>query len=217
MAFCDSSVDPNDVNSITVVHNWPGTSGNATKEKVPSEIAYGNFKDGETELWGGSIPPNAARHVWLKLRLDEATQREELDLFNQLSHHIESLDIENQDPCDDNPPDPPGKQPVDMITDYLRGVNSHVLRVLNQRHTPSLLRSMAFEVVVTVPAVWSDRAKDLTFKAVTRAGFGEHEFQISMVAEPEAAAIYVMKDLGMGVRGGGIQVRDIATPKWRCY
>jgi hypothetical protein len=108
-----------------------------------------------------------------------------------------------------------------MITNYLRGVNNHVVKVLEQQFTSSLLRTMAFEVVVTVPAVWSDRAKDLTFKAVKGAGFGSYEFQVSMIAEPEAAAIYTLKALKAEEAGSrrdepndsDIQVGDSATPE----
>jgi hypothetical protein len=205
-----------DVNSIQLVHNWPGTSGNATKEKVPSQIAYGNFQDGETKLWGGMIPPNVPRHVWLKLRLDEANLQHELHLWHFLQGGMESLDLESEED-DDNPPSYPGKRPVDMITDYLRGVNNHVVKVLEQQFTSSLLRTMTFEVVVTVPAVWSDRAKDLTFKAVKGAGFGSYEFQVSMIAEPEAAAIYALKALKAEEAGSDksndIQVGDSTAPE----
>jgi len=211
-------VNPDDVNTIQIVHNWPGPSGNATKEKVPSQIAYGSFQDGETELWGGSIPPNVPRHVWLKLRLDEVILLDELQLWRLLHGGMESLAIGSPED-NDNPPCPPGKRPVDMITDYLRSVNNHVVKVLEQQFTSSLLRTMAFEVVVTVPAVWSDRAKDLTFKAVKEAGFGSYEFQVSMIAEPEAAAIYTLKALKAEEAGrdepsdSDIQVGDSATPE----
>ncbi|KAF8249042.1 actin-like ATPase domain-containing protein [Wilcoxina mikolae CBS 423.85] len=208
-AYSDSSLSPDDVHSIQIVHEWPGTGSNTTKEKVPSQIAYGNFHDGETEAWGFLIPPNVKRHSWLKLRLDKAIEWPELQFWRFITGGIENLDLgEKEDDSDDNPPAPPGKRPVDMITDYLRGVNNHAIKCLEKQFGTPLLKTMAFEVVVTVPAVWSDRAKDLTYKAVGQAGFGSYKFQMSMVTEPEAAAVYTLKALKAETGGSSIQVGD---------
>lgn len=48
------------------------------------------------------------------------------------------------------------------------------------------------QFVLTVPAVWSDSAKDATLKAAEKAGMGKrHELQL--ISEPEAAAVYTLK------------------------
>jgi molecular chaperone DnaK (HSP70) len=42
--------------------------------------------------------------------------------------------------------------------------------------------------IITVPAIWSDMAKNLTRKAASRAGFPDDK--ITLITEPEAAALY---------------------------
>lgn len=42
--------------------------------------------------------------------------------------------------------------------------------------------------VLTVPAIWSDKAKELTTQAATRAGLQKEN--LILITEPEAAAIY---------------------------
>ena len=48
------------------------------------------------------------------------------------------------------------------------------------------------EFVLTVPAVWSDSAKDATLKAAEQAGLGNRH-ELKLISEPEAAAVYTLK------------------------
>ncbi|KAF3905023.1 hypothetical protein AA313_de0204483 [Arthrobotrys entomopaga] len=68
---------------------------------------------------------------------------------------------------------------------------------------------MRKQLVVTVPAVWSERAKNLTLSAVRRAAFDADK--ISLVAEPEAAAIYTLKGIREGPNCDQIQLGDVFT------
>jgi molecular chaperone DnaK (HSP70) len=45
------------------------------------------------------------------------------------------------------------------------------------------------ETILTVPAVWSEKAKSDTIQCAHRAGFGELD-KIRIITEPEAAAVY---------------------------
>ena len=45
------------------------------------------------------------------------------------------------------------------------------------------------EYILTVPAVWSDKAKSDTLQCASKAGFGSTS-KIRLITEPEAAAIY---------------------------
>lgn len=45
------------------------------------------------------------------------------------------------------------------------------------------------EAIITVPAVWSDKAKADTLQCAHRAGLGDLD-KIRMITEPEAAAVY---------------------------
>lgn len=51
--------------------------------------------------------------------------------------------------------------------------------------------SMRFEYVITVPAIWSDQAKDLTKFCAKKAGIGDAK----LITEPEAAMVHVLKDM----------------------
>lgn len=48
------------------------------------------------------------------------------------------------------------------------------------------------QFVLTVPAVWSDSAKDATLKAAEKAGMGNRH-DLKLISEPEAAAVYTLK------------------------
>jgi molecular chaperone DnaK (HSP70) len=67
-------------------------------------------------------------------------------------------------------------------------------------------------LVVTVPAVWSDGAKDRTMQAVYQAGFNEIQFpklkRVVTATEPEAAAIYTIKSLSGSVQDDQFKVGD---------
>jgi hypothetical protein len=83
------------------------------------------------------------------------------------------------------------------VTDFLSGVRAHLQSVLEARFG-TILNGLRREVVITVPAGWSEKAKNLTYKAVCNAGFNVEKTKISMITEPEAAAIYILRDLEDG-------------------
>ncbi len=73
---------------------------------------------------------------------------------------------------------------------------------------------------ITLPAIWSDEAKDATLKAAKRAGFGNRPYdEVFTIAEPEAAAIATLKRYS----GSGsdvlnpVKVRFAILPKNEIY
>ena len=50
------------------------------------------------------------------------------------------------------------------------------------------------DFVLTVPAIWSDAAKQKTEQAAIKAGMG-NEHKLQLISEPESAAVYVLKNL----------------------
>lgn len=58
-------------------------------------------------------------------------------------------------------------------------------------------RHVRIDLVITHPAEWSEAAKSRTFQAVWQAGFNSDNFptlgRITMVSEPEAAALYTFR------------------------
>ncbi|KAF7905182.1 uncharacterized protein EAF01_005703 [Botrytis porri] len=66
---------------------------------------------------------------------------------------------------------------------------------LRRQMTDLTFENTPIECWVTLPAVWSDEAKDATLKAAKNAGFGNRPGDnIYTIAEPEAAAIATLKE-----------------------
>ncbi|KAI9776186.1 MAG: hypothetical protein M1839_000507 [Geoglossum umbratile] len=203
VAYSESSGTLWDIQLIT---DWPGPFSHTVKEKVPSQVAYGQFEDSPYSwgTWGYLIPPTAPRQCWTKLQLDarSKTLQELQILLACLSNDSRSLNLDNKKD-DGGPPASPGREPVEIVTDYLTGIKDHVLDNLRIDCGSTLFEKLVLDVVLTIPAVWSDKAKDLMFQAVTRSGFVGDKGRIKMITEPEAAATYTLK---AGVMRGDIKV-----------
>ncbi|TVY15152.1 Heat shock protein [Lachnellula arida] len=60
--------------------------------------------------------------------------------------------------------------------------------------TAATFKITPMECWITLPAIWSDEAKDATLAAAKKAGFGNREGdEVFTIAEPEAAAIATLK------------------------
>ncbi|KAJ6153673.1 hypothetical protein N7470_006632 [Penicillium chermesinum] len=155
---------------IEVIQKWPD-GRNRSLQKVPSCLTYGT----SAVNWGyqvnDEVHPNAIRG--LKLLLNDSkpvTYRPSIEAKS----HLKSL----------------GKSTVDAIADYLRALVGHAKEILRRRFD-SALDIMEIQYILTVPAVWSDKAKDLTMQAGCRAGIPRA--QLSLLSEPESAAIYAIR------------------------
>lgn len=159
--------------------------------------------------WGQEINHKTKGvHALMKLRLDETGKKsKQLKLLLAfLTSNFEGLNIDDLESDDeDAPPEYPGKDTVDIVADYLTRLRDHVWRELRNTYM-STFDVLAKELVITVPAVWSERAKDQTLKAVTRAKFDTSK--IIMVTEPEAAAIYSLKEMRDGAMRDEVKVGD---------
>ncbi|OOF96507.1 hypothetical protein ASPCADRAFT_145022 [Aspergillus carbonarius ITEM 5010] len=79
----------------------------------------------------------------------------------------------------------------EVVTDYLRALREHILKMLENK-IGSTFDSKSLEYVITVPAIWSEKAKMATLSCAKNAGFGETS-EIRIVSEPEAAAIHTLR------------------------
>ena len=143
----------------------------------------------------------------MKLQLDERMRTSVR--FRQLMQFVEDLSLDDNDddpsyPDNDGPPRYPGKDTVDVVTDYLTCIREHAWGHLERVYGTTFFNSMKKDLVVTVPAVWSERAKDLTMNAVAAAEFGADKTWL--VTEPEAAAIYTLKCMSEGPLRGDLGV-----------
>ena len=65
---------------------------------------------------------------------------------------------------------------------------------LAKRMSEQILKVTQIGFWFTMPAIWSDEAQYATKAAAEQAGFGEREHdRISMIREPEAAALSALK------------------------
>ncbi|KAL2824383.1 hypothetical protein BDW59DRAFT_180259 [Aspergillus cavernicola] len=166
------------VDEVEVLNKWPG-GGNRTSAKVPSTISY---YDGEKVRWGYQIGPLTEACRGLKLLLDDG-QRTAYPPAITSKSLLEKY----------------GKDVVQVTADYLSQLIAEVGQVL-QRRLGVPTKSMDLKFMLTVPAVWSDKAKDATLRAAVEAGAAAEN--VSLVSEPEAAALYTLH---------AIQPNSIAT------
>ena len=78
----------------------------------------------------------------------------------------------------------------DAVTDYLRSLRRHAVNVLASK-VGRAFDSMPLEFVITVPAMWSEKAKVATLACAERAGLGSTS-KIRIISEPEAASMHAI-------------------------
>lgn len=81
---------------------------------------------------------------------------------------------------------------VQVVTDYLKYLVEYAKSVL-QRRFGIPAKDMDLRFTLTVPAVWSDTAKDRTLNAAIQADIRPQD--ITLVSEPEAAALYTLRSI----------------------
>ena len=114
---------------------------------------------------------------------------------------------------------------VEVASDYIKAIFEHALAEIEADVLdPSFLDGYKKAFVLTVPAVWSDKAKDMTLRVrmrrYTAMFFSSHSVQlygadggsqaatqagispIEMITEPEAASLYTL----MSIKDKGLQV-----------
>jgi molecular chaperone DnaK (HSP70) len=189
--------DQESIESINVVREW-GSNAFPVASKVPSVIAYEteNTDEGLSgDQWGFQCEALKS-YYWTKLLLGRDSRAQEA------SGNLK--DIYGDGFC----ALPVGKSAKQVVTDYLRQLYKFLVERL-QRHDEVLYQITPLEVWITVPAMWTDAAKNATIEAAQAAGFGSRIMDsIHMITEPEAAALSVLSPrVGMGAVTG-LEVRE---------
>lgn len=175
-----SSLNPEQIrDKITVVKSWPKTL-HFYSDKTATTLAY---RDGQVIAWGGNVRPShsiAVRHFKLGLQ----PEINENYRSNGDEPSMSSLDSSNW-----KHPDLVNKEPVDLAADYLKEIRNYIVNVvLPKEFGQNFLANQPLKYVLTVPAIWSDKARDLTKKAAVQARISEED--LDLITEPEAAALY---------------------------
>lgn len=92
------------------------------------------------------------------------------------------------------------------IVDYLSLLMEYVLQTLTARLGGDEIKDYEVKYVLTVPAIWSERAVQRTKRAFQEATDLRGTQAITMVSEPEAAAIYELQ-----------QARDRIVNEGECF
>ncbi|KAJ0418508.1 hypothetical protein BJY00DRAFT_177645 [Aspergillus carlsbadensis] len=166
---------------ISVIESWPahaGTHEGMSSVKVPTELRYTTSNGIESIEWGFQVPALVDRYQWFKLGLDESNPLVANKSWGE-------------------------KTPERLTQDYLTELYKHIMYTLEQKLGAALLRTIPLQFSLTVPAIWTEAAKDKTLKACQKAGFKSDE-PISLCSEPEAAAIYALH----GLDPHGLEVGD---------
>ncbi|KAI9654197.1 MAG: hypothetical protein M1821_006725 [Bathelium mastoideum] len=166
IAYAFSS-KPEEVHSI---EQWPGTSKNVPK--TPTVLKYTNAKDFK---WGYELDRSVEDKISaIKLMLDPNQKRPLFDTGGAQATKVEIAKL--------------GKPPIDIASDYMAAIFKHALEVISGKLPKSYLDLLDKYYVLSVPAVWSDKAKDSTLRAARNAGISP----IELIKEPEAAAMYTL-------------------------
>lgn len=111
-----------------------------------------------------------------------------------------------------------GRNVDTLVTDYISALGDHLMYTLREKLGEGVVKSTPLEFVVTVPAIWSDLAKDKTRQACQRAaGLSATKAPIHLVSEPEAAAIYALHGLdphGLNVGDRWASLRRASYSAW---
>ena len=172
------TTEMSDIRDINIISKWPGEQHTAWK--TPTRIAYVQENPQiPKNRWGFEVDPKFISYSWTKLLLDKnATVGEHDDPALSKVAGSGMLKL------------PAFRQAAEVCEDFLREIYIYVSDKLRQKLTDLTFETTPMECWITLPAIWSDEAKDATLAAAKRAGFGNRTGdEVFTIAEPEAAAI----------------------------
>lgn len=133
---------PDQVYTIT---EWPGAKGRSLP-KVPTLIRY---SDNVNFQWGYELDRTTKDRIeGIKLLLDPDQSKPLYVPPVNAEAELQKL----------------GKPAIDVATDYIRAIYQHALRKIEGKYPKSYLDMLNKQFVLSVPAVWSDKAKDATLQ-----------------------------------------------------
>ncbi|KAK4554208.1 hypothetical protein LTR86_008736 [Recurvomyces mirabilis] len=210
-AYSGGAIAPDQIN---IIKSWPG-GNNITSDKVPSELVYTSrnasgsaFKtvkdstDGSGSFVklltsnGSDVPLDIS-----KLKIQEGKQSDmrwgfQIDVSEERLRCIKLLlDPGQAVPNYVSLPDTEqqlfeaGKTVGAAAADLLGAVFGHAKEAMDRSYGAHFVNDTKVKVACTVPAVWSDAAKEATLSAAKAAGMKS----IVLVSEPEAGALYTLQ------------------------
>ncbi|KAH6856361.1 hypothetical protein B0I37DRAFT_425624 [Chaetomium sp. MPI-CAGE-AT-0009] len=173
------------IERMEVISSWDSElHSNSDEEKTPTAISFG--PKGKVN-WGYGIPFDSQQGKWFKLLLiDDKDLPDDVRKSAKIKEARAYLKNHN-------------KTPVAVIAGFLRLLWNHC----NQRVTETVSRSLVnyskFHIVITLPAIWPDYARNRMREAAEQAGMLSArvagETKLSFISEPEAAALATLSDM----------------------
>jgi hypothetical protein len=175
--------EPSDVKSMT---NWPGRArANEVLVKCPTRSAYPEENPEYTNksiYWGYEVESDMVSCSNFKTLFDQSA-RPSPDDDPLLQGVVGQVHV------------PRSKTGQTLGTEFLRGLYAHIMKTLAEKVTREMLQVSRLHFYFSVPAIWSNAAKELTLQMARDAGFTTgggrrtKKDKLSLVTEPEAAAI----------------------------
>lgn len=159
---------------------------------MPTRIAYLHGNEGP--VWGFQILETDPRYQEFKLSLDEHGKNQRSDLAQEYQE-APSLDLFNTK----SESEPKSARATRLTIDFLKEMRKCIEQSVDRHVAPGTLEFMHTEYVITVPAIWSDGAKDLTKYCAQEAGM----CNTTLISEPEAAMVSVLQDKPVGEISAG--------------
>lgn len=100
--------------------------------------------------------------------------------------------------------DPYSKTAVQVVADYLRALHQHTLQEITRGFAKNY-HPDTFRYCLTVPALWSDKAKHTMRQAAVLAGLvrpSDPSDRLVLISEPEAAALYCEQTMDAALQPG---------------
>ncbi|KAM5341618.1 hypothetical protein ACJ41O_014649 [Fusarium nematophilum] len=165
-SFCSPGKKP----EVVPIVDWPGLEGRK-QPKVPTIISY-DPKDPSKFKWGGQLTWRDAHVQGVKLLLDPDQPKPMYLPSGSIKSEIKKLP----------------KKPVDIAADFIGAIYGHAIEKIESKVPRDYVSICQKHFVLSVPAVWSDQAKDRTLQAAKKAGI----HPVTPIKEPEAAALHTL-------------------------
>ncbi|KAI2627816.1 hypothetical protein GGR54DRAFT_628853 [Hypoxylon sp. NC1633] len=170
-----------------LVGTWPRNVGGGTigSPKVPTQLRYLPESPKSPKFqWGFQVDPLEHQNTLklFKLGLEPDKYRRSATAIGK------SLDFENVD---------------QIITDYLTGLWKYFTELLKKQLGSGIWDNSRVHFVLTVPAIWSETARQRTIEAFERVPISQ-EHSTTLLSEPEAAAMSALHQLDRH----GLKVND---------
>ncbi len=122
---------------------WPGAEGQNVV-KAPTVVKY---TDGSGFKWGYELDQTLQEKIeGIKLLLDPEQPTPLYAPAVNTQAELAKL----------------GKPAHEVATDYIRAIYNHAMKKIESKYLNGFISTLEKQFVLSVPAVWSDKAKDLT-------------------------------------------------------